>query len=121
MGIRLCAEALVAPGALADKRVLITGGVPKSALMREILCNALPARVSFRAFSDMSALGAVAHAAVASGMSASAGDFLAGFDYGEVAAENEHRRCKRSTTGCTWCSSAGRSGWRRADGAPSMT
>ena len=85
LSIRLCAEALVEPGGLADKRVLITGGVPKSALMRKILSNVLPASVSFRTFSDMSALGAVAHAAVAGGISADAGDFLAGFDYGENA------------------------------------
>ncbi|MYD09793.1 MAG: hypothetical protein F4X02_07085 [Chloroflexi bacterium] len=86
LGIRLCAEALVAPGGLAGKRALITGGVPKSPLMRQILSNVLPCDVAFRAFSDMSALGAVAHAAVAGGISANAGDFLAAFDYGEVAA-----------------------------------
>ncbi len=83
LGIRLCAEALVEPGRLADKRVLITGGVPKSPLMRRILGNVLPASVTFRAFSDMSALGAVAHAAVAAGLSPGAHDFLADFDYGE--------------------------------------
>lgn len=86
-GIRLCAEALVGPGRLADKQVLITGGVPKSPLMRAILCNVLPATVTFRSFSDMSALGAVAHAAVAAGLSASAGEFLAEFDYGESTPE----------------------------------
>lgn len=84
LGIRLCAEALVEPGRLEDKQVLITGGVPKSQLMREILCNVLPASVAFRSFSDMSALGAVTHAAVAAGLAPSAGDFLADFDYGEV-------------------------------------
>ncbi len=82
-GIRLCAEALVMPGSLADKQVLITGGVPKSPLMRKILSNVLPASVTFRSFSDMSALGAVAHAAMAAGVSPSASDFLANFDYGE--------------------------------------
>lgn len=86
-GIRLCAEALVKPGWLADKQVLITGGVPKSPLMRKILSNALPAKVTFRSFSDMSALGAVTHAAVAAGISADAGEFLAEFDYGEIAPE----------------------------------
>ena len=56
--------------------------------MRRILCNVLPCDVTFRAFSDMSALGAVTHAAVAGGICGSAGDFLADFDYGEsVAAE----------------------------------
>ena len=39
LGIRLCAEALVERGKLADKQVLITGGVPKSPLMRRILSN----------------------------------------------------------------------------------
>ena len=82
-GIRLCAEALIKPGKLADKKVLITGGVPKSPLMRKILCNVLPASVTFRSFSDMSALGAVAHAAVAAGISPDASNFLANFDYGE--------------------------------------
>lgn len=86
LGIRLCAEALVKPGQLADKRVLITGGVPKSRLMREILSNVLPAGVAFRNFSDMSALGAVTHAAVAAGLTPSAGEFLADFDYGETTA-----------------------------------
>ena len=88
-GIRLCAEALVEPGRLGDKRVLITGGVPKSAKMRKILCNVLPASVTFRGFTDMSALGAVTHAAVAAGLSPSAGDFLAAFDYGESTPEPE--------------------------------
>ncbi len=89
LGIRLCAEALVEPGRLADKQVLVTGGVPKSALMRTILSNVLPASVAFRSFSDMSALGAVAHAAVAAGISASAGDFLAEFKYGEITSAAE--------------------------------
>ncbi len=88
-GIRLCAEALIRPGKLADKQVLITGGVPKSPLMRKILRNVLPASVTFRSFSDMSALGAVAHAAVASGVSPSASDFLANFDYGESSSAAE--------------------------------
>ena len=83
-GIRLCAEALVGEGALRSKRILITGGVPKSRLMREILSHALPSSVTFRAFSDMSALGAAAHAAVAAGISPDAAAFLADFDYGET-------------------------------------
>lgn len=89
LGVRLCAEALVKPGSLVAKQALITGGVPKSPLMRQILRNALPCDVTFRAFSDMSALGAVTHAAVASGISSSAGDFLAGFDYGETESAKE--------------------------------
>ena len=101
LGIRLCAEALVAPGALADKRVLITGGVPKSALMRGILCNALPARVSFRGFSDMSALGAVAHAAVAAGISARARATFWLALIMERSLPSRRRRCRRSTSGCT--------------------
>ncbi len=83
-GIRLCAEALVGEEALRSKRVLITGGLPKSPLMREILSQVLPARTIFRQFSDMSALGAAAHAAVAAGISADASAFLADFDYGEI-------------------------------------
>lgn len=83
-GIRLCAEALVGEAALPRKRILITGGLPKSPLIRKILSHVLPAPVTFRDFSDMSALGAAAHAAVAAGMYASAEAFLADFEYGEV-------------------------------------
>ncbi len=83
-GIRLCAEALVGDSKLADSKILITGGLPKSKLMRQILSHVLPGQVTYRGFSDMSALGAVAHAAVAAGISADAGAFLADFDYGEL-------------------------------------
>ena len=83
-GIRLCAEALIKSGTLADKNILITGGVPKSPLIRKILSNVLPASVTFRSFSDMSALGAVANAAVAAGISEDAAAFLDEFDYGEA-------------------------------------
>ena len=83
-GIKLCAEALVNDGSLAEKQILFTGGVPKSPVMRQILTNVFAGRVRFRSFSDMSALGAAAHAAVAAGLSASAAAFLAEFDYGEL-------------------------------------
>ena len=83
-GIKLCAEALVTDGTLPDKKILFTGGVPKSPLMRAILNNVFAGQVTFRGFSDMSALGAAAHAAVAVGISADAAAFLADFDYGEI-------------------------------------
>ena len=85
-GIRLCAEALVGADRLADRKILLTGGVPKSPLMRQIISHVMPGDVTFRGFSDMSALGAVAHAAVAAGLSADAADFLDNFDYGELTA-----------------------------------
>ena len=83
-GIRLCAEALVGEGKLADTKMLFTGGLPKSPLMREIISNVMPGQAIFRGFSDMSALGAAAHAAVAADLSEDAAAFLADFDYGEL-------------------------------------
>lgn len=83
-GIRLCAEALVKVAPLNDKKILFTGGLPKSPLMREILGNVFTGEVVFREFSDMSALGAAAHAAVAAGISDDARSFLSDFDYGET-------------------------------------
>ena len=83
MGIRLCAEAMVGAQGLAQKRILFTGGLPKSALMRRILVGVFGREVRSRSFSDMSALGAAAHAAVAAGLADNAGDWLANFDYGE--------------------------------------
>ncbi len=84
MGIRLCAEALVGEEALATKRLLFTGGVPKSPLMRQILAGVFGREIRCRSFSDMSALGAAAHAAVASGLAENAQSWLADFDYGEI-------------------------------------
>ena len=83
MGIRLCAEAMVGAQGLAQKQILFTGGLPKSALMRRILVGVFGREVRCRSFSDMSALGAAAHAAVAAGLADNAGDWLANFDYGE--------------------------------------
>lgn len=83
MGIRLCAEALVGEEALATKRLLFTGGVPKSPLMRQILADVFGREIRCRSFSDMSALGAAAHAAVAAGLAENAQSWLADFDYGE--------------------------------------
>ncbi len=85
-GIRLCAEALVGEGKLAQTKILLTGGLPKSKLMREIIGNVMPGEATFRGFSDKSALGAAAHAAVAAGLSEDAAAFLADFDYGELTA-----------------------------------
>ena len=86
IGIRICAEALVGEGKLAEKKILLTGGLPKSPLMREIIGEVMPGETTFRGFSDMSALGAAAHAAVAAGFSEDAAAFLADFDYGELTA-----------------------------------
>lgn len=83
-GIKHCAEALVTEEALANKNILFTGGLPKSPLMREILANVFGGEIRCRSFSDMSALGAAAHAAVAAGIRNDARAFLAGFDYGEI-------------------------------------
>ncbi|MCY4146156.1 MAG: FGGY family carbohydrate kinase [Chloroflexi bacterium] len=84
MGIRLCAEALVGEKALATKRLLFTGGLPKSPLMRQILADVFGREIRCRSFSDMSALGAAAHAAVAAGSAENAQSWLADFDYGEI-------------------------------------
>lgn len=84
MGIRLCAEALVGAEALATKQLLFTGGVPKSPLMRQVLAGVFGREIRCRSFSDMSALGAAAHAAVASGWAENAQSWLADFDYGEI-------------------------------------
>ena len=83
-GIKHCAEALVNDESFADKKFLFTGGVPKSPLMREILANVFGGEIRCRSFSDMSALGAAAHAAVAAGIRSDAQSFLADFDYGEI-------------------------------------
>ncbi len=82
MGIRLCAEALVGEAALASKQLLFTGGVPKSLLMRQILSGVFGREIRCRSFSDMSALGAAAHAAVAAGLAENAQSWLVNFDYG---------------------------------------
>ncbi|MCY4466875.1 MAG: FGGY family carbohydrate kinase [Chloroflexi bacterium] len=84
MGIRLCAEAMVGEEALSTKRLLFTGGVPKSPLMRQILADVFGREIRCRSFSDMSALGAAAHAAVACELAENAQSWLADFDYGEI-------------------------------------
>ena len=82
-GIKHCAEALVGAGNLPAKKLLFTGGVPKNPLMRRILAGVFGGEIRYRAFSDMSALGAAAHAAVAAGLAPDARAWLADFDYGE--------------------------------------
>ena len=82
-GIKHCAEALVKGGDLSGKKILFTGGLPKSLLMRQILANVFDGEVRFRTFSDMSALGAGAHGAVAAGLTPDARTWLAKFGYGE--------------------------------------
>ena len=84
-GIRHCAEALVGSDNLPGKTALFTGGVPRSRVMRRILANVFGSSIRFRRFSDMSALGAAAHAAVAADLADDAGSWLARFDYGESA------------------------------------
>ena len=83
MGIRLCAEAMLGAEGLAQKQILFTGGLPKSRLMRRILAGVFGKEARCLSFSDMSALGAAAHAAVAAGLAADAQSWLADFDYGE--------------------------------------
>lgn len=82
-GIKHCAEALVGAGNLPAKKLLFTGGVPKNPLMRQILAGVFGGEIRYRAFSDMSALGAAAHAAVAGSLAPDAQTWLADFDYGE--------------------------------------
>lgn len=82
-GIKLCAEALVGARELPGKQLLFTGGVAKNPLMRQILAGVFACEIRYRAFSDMSALGAAAHGAVAAGLAADARQWLANFDYGE--------------------------------------
>ncbi|MCY4072852.1 MAG: FGGY family carbohydrate kinase [Chloroflexi bacterium] len=82
-GVKHCAEALVKRGDLSAKKILFTGGLPKSPLMRQILANVFDGEVRFRSFSDMSALGAAAHGVVAAGLAPDARAWLAEFDYGE--------------------------------------
>ena len=83
-GIKHCAEALVKDGDTSTKKLLFTGGLPKSPLMRQILANVFDGEVRFRSFSDMSALGAAAHGVVAAGLAPDARVWLADFDYGEA-------------------------------------
>ncbi len=82
-GIKHCAEALVGPEALAAKSLLFTGGLPKNPLLRQILADVFGKQIRYRAFSDMSALGAAAHGAVAAALAPDARNWLANFDYGE--------------------------------------
>ena len=86
-GIKHCAEALVGAGEISSKKILFTGGVPKNPLMRQILAGVFGGQILYRAFSDMSALGAAAHAAVAAGLAPDASDWLSDFDYGESSQE----------------------------------
>ncbi len=82
-GIKHCAEALVGEAALRQKALLFTGGLPKNPLLRQILADVFGREIRYRAFTDMSALGAAAHAAVAARLAADARGWLADFDYGE--------------------------------------
>ncbi len=83
-GIKHCAEALAKDGDLSAKKILFTGGLSKSPLMRQILAQVFDGELRFRTFSDMSALGAAAHGVVAAGLAPNARTWLADFDYGET-------------------------------------
>ena len=96
-GIKHCAEALVKDADLSAKKILFTGGVPKSPLMRQILANVFDGEVRFRSFSDMSALGAAAHGVVAAGLAPDARTWLAEFDYGEGRAKESPALRERYT------------------------
>lgn len=82
LGIRLCAEALVADRTLDGLQVQITGGITKSALMRQLLATAFPGMVTFREVSDVSVIGAAALGAVAGGVVDHSSTFLSKFDFG---------------------------------------
>ena len=84
-GIKHCAEALVGSGGLDSRQIIFSGGLPRSPVMRQILADVFGASLRFRRFSDLSALGAAAHGAVAAGLADDAEAWLAGFDYGERA------------------------------------
>ncbi len=75
-GVKRCADALLGNDGAAQRRVLITGGVSKSQVMRRIFASAFGVTASFRDFSDVSALGAVALGAAAAGEVDSVAGFL---------------------------------------------
>ena len=66
-GVKRCADALLGDGGVAQRRVLITGGVSKSQIMRRIFASVFGLTTSFRDFSDVSAIGAAALGAAAAG------------------------------------------------------
>ena len=88
-GIKHCADALIADGSLKSRRITVTGGLPRSPVMRRILADVFGTTLRFREFSDMSALGAAAHAAVAADLAHDARSWLARFSYGESETESD--------------------------------
>jgi xylulokinase len=75
-GVKRCAEALLGGSGAPQRKVLITGGVSKSQVMRRIFASVFGVTASFRDFSDVSALGAVALGATAVGEAGSVASFL---------------------------------------------
>jgi len=80
-GIRQSAEALFPAQSLHDYQVLITGGVSKSPTMRNILVHVLGQTVSFKDFTDVSAIGAASFGASAGHQIESVPEFLARFPF----------------------------------------
>lgn len=81
-GIIQCAESLIADKPPDSLEVQITGGVAKSALMRELLASVLPGTITFRDYSDVSVIGAAALGAVAGSVVDDVNTFLGHFDFG---------------------------------------
>lgn len=86
-GVKRCADTLLGSDATPQRKVLITGGMSKSQVMRRIFASAFGVTAAFRDFSDVSAIGAVALGAAAAGEVDSVAGFLRGlpFDTHEVA------------------------------------
>lgn len=78
-GIRQSVEALVSNHTFQDLRILVTGGLTKSPVMRTILVNVLGQTVSYRHFTDVSAIGAASFGAVAAKEIQSVTDLLGRF------------------------------------------
>lgn len=75
-GVKRSADALLGGDGAPQRKVLITGGVSKSQVMRRIFASAFGVTASFRDFSDVSAIGAVALGAAAVGEVDSVSSFL---------------------------------------------
>jgi xylulokinase len=78
-GIKHCAEALLAGSDLLSRPIVITGGVTKSKLMRQVFADVFGRTILFREHSDVSAVGAAAFGAVAAKRVGSVHEFLERF------------------------------------------
>lgn len=94
-GIRQSAEALFPGQTLRDHRILVTGGVSKSPLMRNILVHVLGQTISFKNFSDVSGIGAASFGAIVAQEIQSVPDFLARFPFYSQEAHPESSLAKR--------------------------